>query len=238
LPYVVREAQVSSNTADGGPGSDPSSTGGRARGGGVYFADGGTLYLERSALVGNVAQAGPDPAASAPAVSLGGGLASLFEVVMTNTTVALNRADQGGGLGGISNNWSLFHDTIYSNSATLSGGGLGGQSPVVDLRNSLVAFNAGGNCDAVVNPGGANLQYPDATCTGVTVADPRLVPLADNGGATLTAALKPGSPALDAGNPTDCPATDQRGYRRPVGAGCDLGAYERWLDLFLPLARR
>ena len=34
------------------------------------------------------------------------------------------------------------------------------------------------------------------------------------------------------------PATDQRGFHRLVGSGCDLGAYERWLDWFVPLVRR
>jgi len=38
--------------------------------------------------------------------------------------------------------------------------------------------------------------------------------------------------------PTYCPPTDQRGEPRPIGAACDLGAFERWAELFLPLVRR
>jgi hypothetical protein len=53
-----------------------------------------------------------------------------------------------------------------------------------------------------------------------------LGPLADNGGPTQTHALLPGSPAIDAGDNTACPATDQRGVTRPLGAACDIGAYE------------
>jgi hypothetical protein len=68
--------------------------------------------------------------------------------------------------------------------------------------------------------------------------DPLLRPVIDNGGQTLTAALGRGRPAIDIGDPAFCPPTDQRGFKRPVGAGCDLGAYERWLDLYLPLLRR
>jgi hypothetical protein len=51
-----------------------------------------------------------------------------------------------------------------------------------------------------------------------------LFPLQDNGGPTETHALRPGSPAIDAGS-LDCPPTDQRGEARPVGA-CDIGAFE------------
>ncbi len=53
-----------------------------------------------------------------------------------------------------------------------------------------------------------------------------LAPLGDYGGATLTHALLPGSPALDMADPEHCEATDQRGVQRPVGANCDIGAVE------------
>jgi hypothetical protein len=56
--------------------------------------------------------------------------------------------------------------------------------------------------------------------------DPKLSQLADNGGPTLTMALLPGSPAINAGDPADTPSTDQRGVPRPQGAGVDIGAYE------------
>jgi hypothetical protein len=56
--------------------------------------------------------------------------------------------------------------------------------------------------------------------------DPRLAPLADNGGPTPTVALLPGSPAIDAGDDSVCPPTDQRGVSRPQGLACDIGAFE------------
>jgi hypothetical protein len=43
----------------------------------------------------------------------------------------------------------------------------------------------------------------------------------------------PYSPAVDAADPVSCPATDQRGYPRPMDGngdgqvGCDIGAIER-----------
>ncbi|MCZ6536501.1 MAG: hypothetical protein O6838_01215, partial [Gammaproteobacteria bacterium] len=41
-----------------------------------------------------------------------------------------------------------------------------------------------------------------------------------------------GSPAIDAGTNTGCPATDQRGVARPFNATCDIAAFES--DVALP----
>jgi hypothetical protein len=60
-----------------------------------------------------------------------------------------------------------------------------------------------------------------------TPLDPKLGPLADNGGRTRTHALQQGSPAIDAASTPDCPTTDQRGVLRPQEAACDIGSYER-----------
>jgi hypothetical protein len=237
----LQNAQILSNTVAGGLGSDPSWRAGDASGGGVYVGT-GALRVTESALVGNLALAGSDPGASSVAVGVGGGLdGEGAPVVMTNTTIALNRADKGGGLDVYNADLTLTHMTVVSNTANSYGGGLAtsGLATVVFLFNSLVAYNAGGNCNATsIAVAGGNLQYPGNSCFGVTIGDPLLSAVADNGGQTLTAALRRGSPAIDAGDSAYCPPTDQRGFRRPVGAGCDLGAYERWLDLFLPLLKR
>ena len=47
---------------------------------------------------------------------------------------------------------------------------------------------------------------------------------------TLTHALLPGSPAINAGDDSAAPATDQRGVPRPQGLRSDIGAYERGPD--------
>jgi hypothetical protein len=64
--------------------------------------------------------------------------------------------------------------------------------------------------------------------TAGTPLDPRLGPLADNGGPTQTLALLPGSPAIAAGAPAGAPDTDQRGpgYARTIGGTIDIGAFE------------
>ena len=50
--------------------------------------------------------------------------------------------------------------------------------------------------------------------------------LADHGGATQTYVPDAGSPAVDGADTAFCLATDQRGYQRPFGSGCDVGASE------------
>ena len=55
--------------------------------------------------------------------------------------------------------------------------------------------------------------------------DPRLGPLANNGGSTKTQAFAAASPARDA---ADClgMVEDQRHEPRPFGGACDIGAFE------------
>ena len=61
-----------------------------------------------------------------------------------------------------------------------------------------------------------------------------LGPLTNNGGPTLTHALLPGSPALDAGDDS-LTGTDQRGFPRRSGAQVDIGAYEFGVPVPQPL---
>ncbi|MCX6035698.1 MAG: Ig-like domain-containing protein, partial [Chloroflexi bacterium] len=56
--------------------------------------------------------------------------------------------------------------------------------------------------------------------------DPRLGPLNNFGGFTLTIPLLANSSAINTGNDALCPATDQRGITRPQGEHCDIGAFE------------
>jgi hypothetical protein len=73
--------------------------------------------------------------------------------------------------------------------------------------------------------------WTDADLTGKKASplDPQLGPLQANGGPTQTAALLPGSPALDAGDITYSPGpNDQRGdgFSRIVNGMIDIGAFE------------
>ena len=101
--------------------------------------------------------------------------------------------------------------------------------------------------DCTASPGitslGDNLDS-DGACElsglgDISKVDPKLGPLADNGGVvptvvphTHTHALLAGSPAIDAGDNSGCPVTDQRSIQRPLDgngdgtAVCDIGAFE------------
>jgi hypothetical protein len=98
------------------------------------------------------------------------------------------------------------------------------------MVNTLLEENSPANCAGTITDLGHNLSS-DSTCQFTAIGSmnntPALLgPLADNGGPTLTMALTPGSPAIDAGDTTNAPATDERGFPRPAGAASDIGAYE------------
>lgn len=162
----------------------------------------------------------------------------------------------GNGLGAVTGTNGLFHAascTIAYNRVSHGDAGSGGSgSPLGpggtngtlggvlllaggELLNTLLANNAPSNASGTITDAGHNLSS-DASCafgaTGsVNNIDPMLGPLADNGGPTLTMALLPGSPAIDTAGTLNSPATDQRGFPRPVAAAADIGAYEygTWL---------
>ena len=141
---------------------------------------------------------------------------------------------------------TITHGTLYNNNAGFDGSGiLNNQEGTVALKNTIIANNSAGvassapggppfsgNCGGTIIDGNKNLQFPDQSCGGtIPVADPMLGTLADNGGYALTHAIKQGSPAIDAADSNVCKSDpidlmDERNDNRPIGAACDIGAYE------------
>jgi CSLREA domain-containing protein len=170
----------------------------------------------------------------------GGAVADDALLTLVNATVTANAAATGGsagaatpgagGSGGSSGKGGSAGEAVSGEPGRAGAAALVAvyETPKhLTLQNSIVAGNTPANCVAPESDGGHDISFPDATCAGANV-DPQLLPLADNGGPTLTQALGPLSPAIDAvpAVGAGCPATDQRGVSRPQGPACDIGAFE------------
>lgn len=189
-------------------------------GGGLFNGSLANLQVRQSAIYGNSSRGG-------------GGLMNYGSGDLFNTTLSGNSAAGGstpfGGALWNRSRLQLVFCTIAENSAN-SGGGIN-NTGTVSMVNTLLAANMGGNCRSITGfvSNGHNLDS-DNSC-GLTAADlknidPRLAPLHDNGGPTLTHALNPGSPAIDAGKTVVGITTDQRGFARPQRKAFDIGAFE------------
>ena len=132
----------------------------------------------------------------------------------------------GSGFGGVDGTCHLSNCTIARNRGTAGAGGAGGAGSFGNPIPGALGANGtawGGTAGSTLantllasNTPGADDFFPN----------PKLGPLADNGGPTLTMALLSGSPAIDAGTIAGTPPTDQRDVVRPQGRGVDVGAYE------------
>jgi len=161
------------------------------------------------------------------------------EIAFFNSTLAYNAAENGfGGAIFSKDKLDIFNSTIYGNSAEAGGGIYNYTSSHARILNSILANDAGGDCykvdDSIVYLGGVNL-IEDGSCETTSpnlTGDPKLGPLANNGGPTQTFALLEGSPAIDSGVDEVCAKKygannlDQRGIPRPQGSHCDIGAFE------------
>jgi gliding motility-associated-like protein len=211
-------------------------------GGGMYLNNNRPLALRNCTFVGNIAT---NQGGALTAI----GIAATLN--MENCTFVDNTANAYGGAMTLPKNTftiNITNCTFSGNSANNptngQGGSIfsGGNTPAntsVTIKNCIFnnsnvtnTFGGGGtpkwrHCNCELSDGGGNLFFPEivanAPCVPMpTIADPKLNPLADNGGATQTMSLQAGSPAINAG--AGCPTTDQRGVAR-VGA-CDIGAFE------------
>jgi CSLREA domain-containing protein len=182
--------------------------------------DGGALRLRNAtATIANSTISGNFAGRNGGAISVDGSTSS---VTVRDTTIADNTADsdtngEGDG-GGV---FAHYGNQISLGNTILAGNNdAGGESPdcatwgdpFVSLGHNLLGSTNG--CSIGNMP------------TDITGEDPMLFPLANNGGVTHTHLPAPGSPAIDNGDDAGCPDFDQRGFERPQGAHCDIGAVE------------
>ena len=155
-------------------------------------------------------------------------------IILENNTFYNNVAawSGGGAYFGAAAEYYLINNT-FSNNMAGTGGNLyldHGASASRMYNNILANHAGGGDCYAFYNSfiSGSNNLIEDGgvECASPITGDPGLLPLADNGGPTMTMALPADSIAIDAGSNSFCTSTDQRGTPRPQGTACDLGAVE------------
>ena len=207
-----------------------------SRGGGAYVKGaltlvGSTVSNNRGDVTGGIIQSG-------------GG----FYNTIANSTISGNISYiQIGGMN-LSSSTAISNSTIVFNRGN-GWGGVGISGPHLTLRSSILADNynpftptdlvligaptVSGEANLVMS---ANVSLPAGVVA--SSSEPRLAPLANHGGPTLTHALLPTSPAIaDGANPGSYPY-DQRGpgFDRtlstpPPGAltWTDIGAYQRQL---------
>lgn len=192
-------------------------------GGGIWSVQ-TELSLVNSTIASNEADTSLYPESPSWGAYGGGMEISGGHLEMRNVTIAGN----------------TIHDGNGGNEG--SGAAINGAPATAALVNTLIYGNTGsevhapGQCDAVLKSEGHNLeQQPPEFEANIErcfeegtalIADPRLGPLANNGGETDTMALLGGSPAINAADAAKCPSTDQRGLPRPSLGGCDIGAFE------------
>ena len=134
---------------------------------------------------------------------------------------------------------TLANSTIAFNTEVLPlGAGLFQDGFPANLQSSIIANNTGAPTSPDVGEGlnavfgGANnlilVRGTSPVPTDTIEQDPHLLPLANNGGRTLTHSLNLDSVAIDAGNNARGLSTDQRGdtFPRVLGLTADIGAVE------------
>jgi hypothetical protein len=199
---TVEFSTVSRNTCT-------SASGENAGGGGIMSFVGNSTYVNSSTIAANTVVPGSGGAIQGGALYMDNTCA----VQVNNSTIWNNTS----GVFIISGAAFLPYDSIISGSDPgnfdIDGGGGVGSYFTSQGHNVF---------------GSANISFT-AGAGDFTNSNPTLLnmgSLAYNGGVTKTYALLPGSIAIDAGDNTSAPATDQRGGPRIINGTIDIGAFE------------
>jgi CSLREA domain-containing protein len=191
--------------------------------GGGFYGYNGSLYMANSAVI------------NSQSTETGGGITLKFvRATLENVTLSGNSSGIGGGLYVEGGQLISRHVTYARNSASIEGGGIYfAETASTNYYNSLIVENTapiGPDCFGTMGDGRRNLISNNSGCvTGsyIVDGDPTIAALAMNTpGSVPSHALLPNGPAIDAGASDWCLETDIRGVPRPLGPGCDIGAYE------------
>ena len=159
-------------------------------------------------------------------------------IILAHVTFTGNQAEYGGAMANyIAAPW-LTNAIFWNNQADTSGHQIYNDTSTPEIKYSDIQGSGGSTSwdSALGNDGWDNID-----------ADPLFVTPVDPATAPSTAGdlhLRNGSPAIDAGMNGYIPPTDLDGNLRPIDgdldgtAVCDMGAYEKLIDLFLPLIMR
>jgi hypothetical protein len=229
---VLNRCSVYSNSVQGGNaigyGFGTAANGGSGLGGGIFNAS--QMAATNCTIALNLATGGGGSGIMGGSFgncgnAIGGGVFNNTNATFSgmNLTIATNNCSSPSGSG--FTNGLAAGTQVANTNGTLA------------LINSIIAYggtngNAYGNTiDDGFNfssDGSANFS----SGSSFNFTDPQLAPLGDYGGPTLCMALLPTSPAIDYGDNTGAPTTDQRRFFRPVGSSVDAGAYEYGSYLF------
>jgi CSLREA domain-containing protein len=230
-------------------------TGGTALRGGGIALNGSSAAIFRSLIDANkaVVAAGAGPSGEGGGIAAFNNPQANRILGIADSTITGNTASTGGGVlvrDNPSNTTTLTRDTIAFNSASAAaGGGVFITDPEpFNVAGSIVSNNTGvtnpttgqtgpSNCGGAVKPtsNGSNVESL-ADCNFITTGDRRNAnpqlstqPISA-GGETRVLTIPSTSPAVDLIPIGSTPCTgnvfDQRDVARPIGAGCDAGAYE------------
>jgi hypothetical protein len=218
-----------------------------AEGSGIFNSNGGTLTVIASTVSANVI----NDVSPISAGAYGGGISNEGSLTVLDSTLSGNAVAN---VSGSSNGGGIFnHDTgivtvvgstFNGNAAGTAGGGIYNIG-VLTVRDTILAGNHAPSGPDLAGPlnsqghnligdgtGGSGFADTDLIGTSAFPIDPMLEPLGDYGGPTQTMRPLPTSPVINAGDNTDAPETDQRGFPRIVLGFIDIGAVELQPDEF------
>ncbi len=181
--------------------------------------DSATLVMQSSTVANNESTVAPASNSAAGLLNISNGVTATATLV--NSTFSGNLQPSGTGTADDVSSISITPDNAsVTLKNTLLGSSSTGSPNLVASGTTATITSQGNNLST---DGGSGLLTGSGDLINF---DPLLAPLGNYGGPTQSLALLPGSPAINAGNNSGAPATDQRGITRPQQGTVDIGAFE------------